>query len=286
MELTSENTAVVMDSTADFPDGPGRFANWRVVPLYVLFGDETCRDYVELPAADFYARLRTSDVTPTTSQPTPGDFAAAYDELSGYELIYSLHLSAKFSGTWESAKLGAGEASGKRIRIVDTGSASLGIALLALAVQRRLERGTTDEELELLIASFERDVGLVFTVETLEYLARGGRIGRAQAWAGELLSIRPILTIADGEIVPLKRVRGDRKAFLEFTKVFEERTIDRPSLRVAIAHADAPGREEALRRMVQDVRPTAQLEVSGMLGPVVGTHAGPGAVGFFWFDDA
>lgn len=286
MRLTTENTAIVVDSTADFPDAPARFPNWRVVPLYVRFGDESFRDYVELPAADFYARLRESTVMPTTSQPTPGDFAAVYEELSGFERIYSLHLAAKFSGTWESARLAAGELEGDRVRVLDTGSASLGVALLALAVQRRLDRGTTDEEIDELVAVFKRDVGLVFTVDTLEFLARGGRIGRAQAWAGELLAIKPILTIEDGEIVPIKRVRGNRKAFLEFMRTFEERTVDRPSLRVGIAHADAPEREQALRKMVADVRPSAQIEVSGMLGPVVGAHAGPGTVGFFWFDDA
>ena len=254
MELTADNTAVVVD-------------------------------YVELPAADFYARLRTSPVMPTTSQPTPGDFSTVYKELPGYERIYSFHLSAKFSGTWESAKLGAGEQAGNRIRVVDTESASLGITLLALGVQRRLERGTSDEEIEALVESFKRDAGLVFTVETLEFLARGGRIGRAAAWAGELLSIKPILTIAEGEIVPVKRVRGSKKAFAEFQRTFEEATVDGPSLRVAIAHADAPDRERALRTMVGDVRPSAHIDAAGMLGPVVGTHAGPGAVGFFWFDD-
>ena len=285
MELTAENTAIVVDSTADFPDARLRFPNWRVVPLYVLFGDESFRDYVELPAEDFYARLRTSPVMPTTSQPTPGDFSAVYEDLAGYARIYSFHLSAKFSGTWESAKLGAGDQEGGRIRVVDTESASLGITLLCLGVQRRLERGATDQEIEALVESYKRDAGLVFTVETLEFLARGGRIGRAAAWAGELLSIKPILTIADGEIVPVKRVRGNKKAFAEFQRSFEEGTVDRPSLRVAIAHAQAPDREQALRRMVHDVRPSAEIDASGTLGPVVGTHAGPGAVGFFYWDD-
>ena len=272
MELTAENTAVVVDSTADFPDAADRFRNWRVVPLYVLFGDESFRDYVDLPPADFYARLRSSSVMPTTSQPTPGDFAAVYEELAGYERVYSLHLSSKFSGTWESAKLGAGEQLGTRIRAVDTESASLGITLLGLSIQRHLERGTTDGEVEALIEAFKRDAGLVFTVDTLEFLARGGRIGRAQAWAGELLSIRPILTVDDGEIVPVKRVRGNRKAFAEFQKTFEMATVDRPSLRVAIAHADAPDREQALRRMVNDVRPSAQIEARRDAG-ARGRHA-------------
>jgi len=284
MQLTTENTAIVLDSTADFPDGPARYPNWRMVPLYIRFGEESYRDYAELRPADFYARLRGSAVMPTTSQPTPGDFTTVYEELSGYDRIYSLHLSAKFSGTFESARLAADELGGDSPRIVDTTSATVGIAMLALAIQRRLDGGTSDDEVEELIAAFKRDVGLVFTVETLEYLARGGRIGRARAWAGELLSVKPILTISNGEIVPVKRVRGARKAFLEFQRTFEERTVDSPTLRVGIAHADAPERDEALRKMVRDVRPQAQIEVAGMLGPVVGAHAGPGTVGFFFWD--
>ena len=284
MRLTTENTAIVVDSTADFPEGPARFANWRIVPLYVRFGDESFRDYVDLHPGDFYARLRESAVMPTTSQPTPGDFAAVYEKLGAFERIYSVHLSASFSGTCESARLGSAEL-GDKVRVVDTESASLGIALLALAIERRLERGTTDDEIDALLKAFKRDVGLIFTVNTLEFLARGGRIGRAQAWAGELLQVKPILTIAGGEIVPLKRVRGNRKAIHEFARSFEQHTVDSPSLRIGIAHADAPERLEALQAMVAGLRPGAQIEASGMLGPVVGTHAGPGTVGMFWWDD-
>jgi len=157
--------------------------------------------------------------------------------------------------------------------------------MLALAIQRRLDQSTTDEVIEGLIERFKRDGGLIFTVDTLEYLAKGGRIGRARALAGELLNIKPILTIQEGEIVPVKRVRGNQKAFLEFVHSFEEGTEDRPSLRIGIAHADAPERVEALREMVARTRPNGQIEVVTMLGPVVGTHAGPGTVGLFWWDD-
>ena len=107
MELTAANTAIVVDSTADFPEAPQRFANWRIVPLYVRFGDESYRDYVELEPEQFYARLRTAPQTPSTSQPTPGDFLAVYEELAGYERILSLHIAAKLSGTIESARAAA-----------------------------------------------------------------------------------------------------------------------------------------------------------------------------------
>ena len=286
MRLTSQNAAIVVDSTADFPEAPERFQNWRVVSLYVRFGSKSYRDYVELGPAEFYARLRKAAELPTTSQPTPGDFLATYEELAGFERIYSVHIAARLSGTAESARTAGRELGEDRVRVIDSGSASAAVAMLGLAIQRRLEHGTTDEEVDRLVDRFRREAGLIFTVETLEYLAKGGRIGRAAAWAGELLHIKPILTIADGEVVPLKRVRGNRKAFLEFERAFTSAiTGDGSGVRVGIAHADAPDRAEALKELVRRTRPKAELELVTTLGPVVGTHAGPGTVGFFWFED-
>jgi DegV family protein with EDD domain len=285
VNLTAENTAIVVDSTADFPQARERFPNWRVVPLYVRFGDESFRDYVELAPDAFYERLRSAEQTPTTSQPTPGDFLAAYEDLGGYERILSVHIAGKLSGTIESARAAAQMLGGERVRTIDSESASLAIAMLGLAIQRRLERSTTDEEVDELASRFRRDAGLLFTVDTFEYLVRGGRVGRARGWAGELLHIKPILTIEEGEVVPVKRVRGNRKAFLEFASTFEADTRDSPSLKVGIAHAEAPQRAEALRKMVRQTRPSAEIELVATLGPVLGTHAGPGTVGFFWFQD-
>jgi DegV family protein with EDD domain len=286
VELTSENTAIVLDSTADFPEAPERFPNMRVVPLYVTVDGETFRDYVELTPDEFYARLAATSSLPTTSQPTPGDFLAAYRELAGYERILSLQIASDFSGTFRSAEQAAGEEGSGRVRVIDTRTASAAVAQIALAVQRRLARGTTDEEVDELVARHTCENGLVFTVDTLEYLARGGRIGKAAAFAGNLLNVKPILGLRDGEIYPIKRVRGNQKAFLAFRELFEEGTRDEASLRVGIAHAAAPERLAALEELVARVRPHATVEITTTLGPVVGTHAGPGTVGFFWFHDA
>jgi DegV family protein with EDD domain len=171
------------------------------------------------------------------------------------------------------------------VRVIDTRTVSASLALLALGVQRRLERGTTHEEIDAFVARYRSEHRLLFTVNTLEYLAKGGRIGKAAAFAGNLLNVKPILTIRDGEVVPLKRVRGNQKAFAEFATLFESTTTDSPHLRVGIAHAAAPERMEALRKMVRAVRPRAQIDIQTTLGAVVGTHAGPGTVGFFWFED-
>jgi DegV family protein with EDD domain len=286
VKLTAQNTAVVLDSTADFPDAPDRFPNWRVVPLYVRFGDESFRDYVDLGPDEFYRRLQTVPELPTTSQPTPGDFLATYEELApGYERILSLQIASSLSGTYGSAATAAGMVEGDKVRVIDTRTVSASLTLLALGIQRRLERGTTDEEVDEFVARYGREHKLLFTVNTLEYLAKGGRIGRAAAFAGNLLHVKPILTIRDGEVVPLKRVRGNAKAFAEFRTIFEESSTDSPSLKVGIAHASAPDRLHALVELVQHVRPHATIEVATTLGAVVGTHAGPGTVGFFWFDD-
>ncbi len=285
MNLTSENTAIVLDSTSDYPDAPARFPNMRFVPLYVRFGDETYRDYLELGPAEFYEKLRVSPVTPATAQPTPQDFVSAYESLAAYERIYSLHVSAKVSGTFQSAELAAQEV-GDKVRVVDTRTASLAIAMLSHAIQRRLARGTTDEEIDALVERFYTSCSVLFTVETLEYLQRGGRIGKAQALAGGLLNLRPVLSVEDGEVIPVARVRGKQKAIAEFERRFVEATTAGPGLRIAIAHANAEEWVGTLSELVWRVRPGAEIEFTSTLGAVVGTHAGPGAVGFFWFHDA
>src|SRR5919204_4765513 len=150
MALTAANTAIVLDSTADFPEAPARFPNWRVVPLYVRFGADSFKDYVDLSPHEFYARLRTAAELPTTSQPTPGDFLAAYEELAAFDRIYSLHIASNLSGTFNSARTAAAEL-GDKVRTVDSETASAAIAMLGLAIQRRLERGTSDDEIDVLI---------------------------------------------------------------------------------------------------------------------------------------
>jgi DegV family protein with EDD domain len=286
VNLTADNTAIVLDSTADFPDAAKHFPNWRVVPLYVNFGMDSFRDGVDLTAEQFYERLRASTELPTTSQPTPGDFLSCYVELARYERILSLHLAANLSGTFQSAGTAAAELGDGRVRTIDTETASAGITLLAMAIQRRLDRGTTDEEVDELVERYKVEHGMLFTVDTLEFLARGGRIGRAKAFAGELLHVKPILSIRKGEVIPVKRVRGARKAFQEFVDVLESETKDGPALHVGVAHAAVPEKAFELEKMVRDLRPQAQIDVETMLGAVLGAHGGPGTVGFFWFTDS
>jgi DegV family protein with EDD domain len=285
VRLSGANTAIVLDSTADLPNAAERFPNWRVVPLYVRFGDESLRDGVDIDPMEFYARLRETTVFPTTSQPTPGDLLDCYRELGAYERIFSLHLSSHVSGTFGSAEAAAADLADGRVRAIDTETASASIALLALVIQRRLERGTSDDEIDALVERYRRDRGLLFTVDTLEFLQRGGRIGKAAAFAGTLLQVKPILSIRDGEVVPVKRVRGERKAFAELAAALETETRDGPAFRLAVAHAAAPERAAELEALVRERRPQAALELVVTLGAVIGAHAGPGTLALFWFRD-
>jgi DegV family protein with EDD domain len=285
VRLSSETTAVVLDSTADLPDPAARHPNWRLVPLYVRFGDETFRDHVELEAADFYDRLRASDVQPQSSQPTPADFERAFAELDGFERILCVLISGKLSGTAESARLAAQATGDERVTVIDSESVSGGVVILADAIQRRLDRGTTDEEIAELVERFRRESTILFTVDTLDYLVRGGRVGKAAGLAGQLLSVKPILAIDDGEVEPLRRVRGRQKALAELLRLFEDGTEDSPDLHVGAAHADAEAELETLVARIRELRPQAALDFQTLLGPVIGTHGGPGTIGLFWFRD-
>jgi DegV family protein with EDD domain len=285
VQLSAENTAIVLDSTADCPDPQARHANWRMVPLYVRFGDESFREYVDLSPEEFYRRLRDAPEPPRSSTPAPADFAAAYEELSDYDRILAVLLSARLSGTLESARLGAESIGDERVELVDSGVICGGAVILADALQRRLERSTTEEELRAVVERFRQTRGLLFTVETLEYLVRGGRIGKASGLAGQLLSVKPILNLEDGEVAPLKRVRGRAKALAELEEIFVAATEDSPDLHVGVGHADAPEDAAKLVERIRATRPRSSLDIVTPLGPVIGTHGGPGTLGLFWFQD-
>ena len=285
--LSADSTAIVLDSTSDLPEGHGG-PSWRVVPLYVRFGDgEARREYVDISTSEFYRLLRESDQPPKSAQPSPADFAAVFDELSGYERILCVVLSEKLSGTFASAELAAKDF-GDKVRVIDSRVTSGGTVILADAIQRRLDRGTDDEEIDALVESFRRERGLLFTVDTLEYLVRGGRIGKAAGLAGQLLSVKPILAFDDGEVAPLKRVRGRSKALGELEGIFRDSTEgqDDANLHVGVGHAEANEDCDDLVRRVKDVRPNASLDIVTTLGPVIGTHGGPGTLGLFWFWDS
>lgn len=283
--ITAERCAIVLDSTSDLPDCRERHANMRMVPLTVRFGDEELLDYEEISPQRFYERLASDPQPPRTSAPPPERFAACYRELlesDGYEHVLSLHLSEALSATVGSARLAATECGG-RVTVVDTRTVSIGLALAALGIARKLGAGPC--ELADLVAeaeSFHRRSRLVFAFETLEFLQRNGRIGRGQALVGGLLGVRPLLTLVEGEVEPLGKVRGHARLLSELERlVCEDTRADEP-LRVGIAHAQAEGIANDIAERIRSVRPGAGIELVAPLGAVVGTNTGPGGAGLVW----
>ena len=283
---------VVTDSTADLPARLAREHGIRVVPLTVRFGERVFHDGVDLEPREFYELLERGVDHPVSNPPTPGEFLQLYRDLVPDRDVVSVHISSALSETFNHARR-ASEAGARELRqgreerhggappvleVVDTRQVSLGLGLLALLAARMAHRGVAAAELARRLRTMGDRVQVLFVVDTLEYLARGGRIGKARAWVGSLLGIKPILGVAQGEVVPVDRVRGGRAAHPRILALFRERLEPGRPVLAAVAHAKAPVWADRLRGLLE-----AELKVREMLvgemGPVVGTHAGPGTVG-------
>lgn len=283
--LDATRTALITDSASDLPEAA--FAeNIMIVPIPVSFGTESFRPGVDIDAEEFYARLTGDTQTPTTAAPSMGEMAETYGAaLEKYETVVALHMNRKMSATVEVARRAALEVDPDRIIVIETESVSFQLGLLVHRAQSRLLAGTTLGAIEDLVDAFRRTQSTVFTLETLEFLRRGGRIGGAKALIGNLLGLRPVLQLAEGEIHPVRRVRGADKVLPAMREFLEERTDpDRP-LRVALGHARAPQAIPDLEALVRSARPKAVIDMVTEIGPTVGTHAGPGTVAFACFHD-
>lgn len=268
---------VVTDSTADLPPALVEELAIEVVPLLVIFGEEQFLDGVNLNSEEFFERLERSPTPPRTSQPAPAAFQEIYERLGREtDRVVSIHLSARLSGTLDSARA-AVQALGQRCRVelVDSRSVSMGLGMAVLAAARAAREGADLEEVAQVARSVSERLRIVVLLDTLEYLRRGGRIGRAQSLLGSLLHIKPILTIRDGEAHPLARARTREKAL---ERVFELTMSHRNIQEVAIMHATTSQDAERLAARVVAERPHIPIHV-GRLGPVIAVHGGPGIVG-------
>lgn len=271
---------IVTDSTSDIPREVREAHGIEVVPLKVHFGSDTYYDGVDLDAAAFYRKLAAAEELPTTSQPSPVDFMELYKKLADGPdtAIISLHLSAAFSGTIQSAMLAKSLLEDQmRIEIVDSKSASYGLGMLAVAAAEAARAGKSVEETLDIVQRLRRETKLYFIVDTLEYLQKGGRIGKAAALLGSLLNLKPILTIDDGGVVaPVDKVRGSKKATARMIELllkdFEGKTVD-----VCMMHSAARERAEELYGLVS-ARLSVRRHMYAELGPVIGTHVGPGTL--------
>jgi DegV family protein with EDD domain len=271
--------AVVTDTTHYLPKGMLEGLGVHEVSLYVNFGDRQERE-ADMPDFEgFYDELRSSAELPTTSQPSIGDFLAVYEPLvaAGHEIV-SIHLSGGISGTVESARQAAAEIAqrGGRVAVVDSGTTAGGMAAVVLAAAAAMRGGGSTEAVVARAEAASESTKIWFAVDTLEYLRRGGRIGTAQAWLGGALKIKPILTL-DGEVTPIERVRTSSRAFERMIDYLGARQADGATAWM-VQHIQAPGEAERIVERGREMFGTEPLFVSE-IGPVIGTHAGPGLLG-------
>jgi len=274
--VTDRKVAIVTDSTADLPSELTRTRGITVVPLTLHFGGESLLDGVDITPAEFYRRLPTSTSHPTTSQPSPGRFAEAYTTLlKSHSEVVSVHISEKLSGTVASARQGAQIVDPGRVRVIDSRAVSMSLGLIVLAASTLAAQGLDVAAVEGKVAALAEHVATYFSVATLEFLRRGGRIGNASALLGSVLQVKPVLCIRDGIVTPLERVRTFDRALGRIVELTRE--MDRgDGVCVIVGHAEAQADAE---RIARDLEPIAETLMIQPLGPVVGAHAGPGVVG-------
>lgn len=289
LEAPEQRVQVVTDSTADLPARVAGRLGIEVVPLTVHFGDRVYRDRVDLQPGEFYRLLAEGRHHPE-SRPVPvGLFSERYWRVAERRDVVSVHISGELSLTAGHAATAAeaiagasrhlrGGGPGPVLEVIDSGQVSLGLGLLALFAGRMAARDATAADIAERIRRMAAEVHTLFMVDTLEYLARGGRIGKAQALLGRLFGIRPILGLAGGEVVPLERVRGARAALPRMVRLLTGAVDAERPVVLAVAHAEAPARADRLRELLEESLEVAELTMAE-IGPVVGTHAGPGCVG-------
>lgn len=276
---------IVVDSTADIPAEDLERLGIEMVPLKVHFGEEAYLDGVTIGPDNFYDMLEASAVLPTTSQPSPAEFLDLYQQILDKEpgaQIISFHLSSEFSGTYQSAVIAKSMLDDKAdITIVDSRSASHGFGAAALLAAEMAREGAGKEQILAAAEQLLKGMRIYFLVDTLEYLQRGGRIGKAAALIGGLLNIKPILTIQDGVVAPVEKTRGTKKAMARIIEMLEEEFGDSP-VHVGVGWSKYDEHAKELLSRVQD-KFNVQSVRNVLIGSVIGTHVGPGTSAVFMY---
>ncbi|MDQ0113001.1 DegV family protein [Paenibacillus harenae] len=278
---------IVTDSTADIPLEVREKLGISMVPLKVLFGEETYLDGVTIQNEEFYAKLVASPVLPTTSQPSPNEFAEMYEKLLAEDAngpIISLHLSAALSGTYQSAVIAQSmlEEAGD-ITIVDSKSASYGFGMRAIRAAEMAQAGESKEAILAELQRLESEMQIYFLVDSLEYLQKGGRIGKASALIGSILNIKPILSLdPDGTVYPVDKVRGTKKAMARVLELLKQRFDALEPVSMTIAWSS--GQETAME-LCEYLKSHFNIQEIGFttIGAVIGTHTGPGLSAVFMY---
>jgi DegV family protein with EDD domain len=274
------SVAVVTDSTAYLPAELVEEYGIEVVPLYVVLPGRSGREGCDIGPQDVAQAMQARGQQVFTSRPTPGDFVAAYRRClaDGADRIVSVHLSAELSGTWDAARLAAGQIGEHVVTVIDSRATAMALGYAVLAAARAAAEGADAEA----VADVARDTAAatrtLFVVDTLEYLRRGGRIGAAAAVLGSALAVKPVLHVVDGKVVPLEKVRTSARAFHRLVQRAVEAAGD-GAASVAVHHLAAAERAERLATELREQLPKLRELYVSELGAAIGAHVGPGAVG-------
>jgi len=281
--MNSHKIAVVTDSSAYIPEEALGGLSIPVIPLWLIWGDERFRDGVDIDPAAFYRRLQESEGLPTTSQPSAGEFEQFFRQVGAEaDAIVGMFVTSKLSGTVASAQMAQAQLPELDIRVVDSLSVSMGLGFIVLAAAQAAAAGKSLDDVVAAAEEMRDRVHLLFVVDTLEYLHRGGRIGGAKWLLGTALSIKPVLHFVDGTIEPLAQVRTKRKAIARMLEATEERLGGKRMAGACVIDANSPGEAGAVAEQVKERFgiPTVYRTV---LSPTIGTHGGPGTVGIVFY---
>jgi len=277
--------AIITDSSPYIPDDIIKENNIHVVPLTVIWGEESFYDGVNITPVEFYQRLETAKVMPSTSQPSVADFEVLFRSLhnDGYDILAIL-ISEDLSGTISSATQAKKLLPEATIEIVNSKTLAMALGFCVLAAARAANQGASLAECKKIAEDAKEKCGVIFVLDTLEFLHRGGRIGASKRFMGSLLNVKPVLAIEDGLIVPLDSVRTQKKALERIIEIIEERTAGHKSIRLATLHAN---NHELAKKILEDAsnRINPVEKVLAEVSPVIGTHAGPGAIGLAYLVD-
>ena len=267
--------ALVTDSTCDLPESVVKDKNITVIPLNVHFGEETFLDGIDLQSNEFFEKLSTSEIHPQTSQPSVGRFVETYNDLlKKHDSILSLHISSKLSATYNSALQAQKEIGNEKIKVIDSMNGTLGLGAIVHHIADLNQKGESFENLVKEAENIIPNAIFMGLVPTLEYLAKGGRIGKARAFMGSLLKIKPILSAVDGEIQSVGKARTLIKGMDFIVDEMKNRKISK----LFIVHANHEERANLLKEKTKDLIDPKDVIIAEF-GPVVGTHLGPGAFG-------
>ena len=283
--MNSHKIAVVTDSTAYIPAEALGDLNVPIIPLWLIWGDERFRDGVDIDPPAFYRRLQKAKTLPTTSQPSAGEFVEFFRRVaaeSNTDTIVGAYISSGLSGTIASAEAAKAQIPELNITIIDSLGASMSLGFVALAAARAAATGKPLNEVIAAAEEVRDQVHILFAVDTLEYLHRGGRIGGAKRLLGTALKIRPLLHLEGGHIEPLAQVRTKRKAIAQMLDIVEERLGGRQMGEASILEAGNPEEGKVVAQQVKE-RFGISTVYHAMVSPAIGTHVGPGTVGIAFY---